>query len=111
MKVNQEKLDQLSGKVAKLAKHQEELAQEIHQLQLEIAHYNTTEDFSQAALEHPGEVEDVTVKKRLLRDRTDKAISGVCSGIAKYFNINPAWIRLLFVVALIMSFGLFFFFH
>ena len=36
--------------------------------------------------------------KRLYRSRDDRMISGVCGGIAKYFNVDPTLIRLLFVV-------------
>ena len=32
--------------------------------------------------------------KRLYRSRQDKIISGVCGGIAEYFNIDPIWVRL-----------------
>ena len=37
--------------------------------------------------------------KRLYRDKNDKVISGVCSGLAAYFGINDAvWIRIAFVL-------------
>ncbi|MCL2360945.1 MAG: PspC domain-containing protein [Defluviitaleaceae bacterium] len=32
--------------------------------------------------------------KRLYRSRTNKVISGVCGGIAEYFNIDPSLVRL-----------------
>ena len=34
------------------------------------------------------------MKKRLYKDHSDKKLCGVCSGIAKYFNIDPTLIRL-----------------
>jgi phage shock protein PspC (stress-responsive transcriptional regulator) len=34
------------------------------------------------------------VKKRLYRDPDEKAIGGVCSGIAHYFDVDVVWIRL-----------------
>ncbi|MBK6936180.1 MAG: PspC domain-containing protein [Chitinophagaceae bacterium] len=37
-------------------------------------------------------------KRRLYRDTNDKFLGGVCSGIASYTNIDPAVIRLLFVI-------------
>lgn len=40
------------------------------------------------------------MNKRLFRSREDQMICGVCSGIAKYFNIDPTIIRILFVIAL-----------
>ncbi len=36
--------------------------------------------------------------KRLYRSRDERMISGVCGGIAKYFNVDPTVIRLLFVI-------------
>ena len=38
------------------------------------------------------------MKKRLYKSATDKKISGVCAGIAEYFNIDPTLIRLAWVV-------------
>lgn len=42
-----------------------------------------------------------TPPKRLYRTRDDRIIAGVCGGLAKYFNVDPTWIRILFVVLLI----------
>ncbi|STX28019.1 phage shock protein C, PspC [Legionella beliardensis] len=36
--------------------------------------------------------------KKLYRSRTDKKIAGVCGGLAAYFNLDPLWIRLIFVL-------------
>ncbi|MCF8234717.1 MAG: PspC domain-containing protein [Bacteroidales bacterium] len=41
-----------------------------------------------------------TPHKRLFRDPDNKVIGGVSSGIAAYFNIDPLWIRLLFLITL-----------
>lgn len=38
------------------------------------------------------------IGKRFFRDPDNKVVSGVCSGIAAYFNIDPVIIRILFVV-------------
>jgi len=43
--------------------------------------------------------------KRLFRDPDDRMIGGVSSGIAAYFGIDALWIRLFFVIALIVGFG------
>ena len=44
--------------------------------------------------------------KRLERSRTNRVIAGVCAGLANYFNLDIALIRVLFVVAFICgSFG------
>jgi phage shock protein C len=36
---------------------------------------------------------------RLTRSTNDRMIAGVCAGLARYFNIDPVIVRLLFVVA------------
>lgn len=44
--------------------------------------------------------------RKLYKIEQGKMISGVCGGIAEYFNIDPSLIRILFVVAtLIFSLG------
>lgn len=43
------------------------------------------------------------VKKRMFRDPDNKAIGGVCSGIAAYFDIDIVWIRL--AMFLLIFFG------
>lgn len=44
--------------------------------------------------------------KKLERSRTNRVIAGVCAGLADYFNIDIALMRVLFVVATICgSFG------
>jgi phage shock protein C len=47
---------------------------------------------------------DNDLDKRLYRSRTDKILGGVCSGIAKYFEVDPTIIRLV-AVALIFAGG------
>jgi phage shock protein C len=39
--------------------------------------------------------------KKLYRSRTDKKIAGVCAGIAKYFDIDPTVVRIIFVILLL----------
>lgn len=46
-----------------------------------------------------------TGTKRLYRNGNDKILGGVCSGIANYFNIDPAIIRIIFAVCLFAGFG------
>ncbi len=41
--------------------------------------------------------------KRLYRDPDDRMIAGVAGGLAAYFNIDPVWVRVLFVVSLFIS--------
>jgi phage shock protein C len=39
-----------------------------------------------------------TAPNRLYRSQTDRRVAGVCGGLAKYFNIDPTVIRLVFLV-------------
>jgi phage shock protein C len=43
--------------------------------------------------------------KRLARSRSDRMIAGVCGGLAEYLNIDPALVRLGFVLAEILTAG------
>ncbi len=36
--------------------------------------------------------------KRITKSRKDKQVWGVCGGLAKYFNVDPTLVRLVFVV-------------
>lgn len=38
------------------------------------------------------------MEKRLYKSATDKKIDDVCAGIAKYFDIDPTLVRLLWVL-------------
>jgi phage shock protein PspC (stress-responsive transcriptional regulator) len=45
--------------------------------------------------------------KRLYRDPERKMIGGVCSGLGAYINIDPLWVRIIFLVSIAISgFGL-----
>ena len=39
-----------------------------------------------------------TERRRLFRDPDDHLVSGVCAGIANYFDISPVWVRLAFAL-------------
>ena len=38
------------------------------------------------------------MQKRLYRSATDKKLAGVCGGVAKYFNMDPTVIRLIWAL-------------
>lgn len=42
-------------------------------------------------------------RRRLFRDPDEKVVGGVCSGIGHYFDIDPVWLRLGFVLAVILG--------
>ena len=39
-------------------------------------------------------------KKRIHRSTESKVIAGVCGGLGDYFDIDPTWIRILFVLSI-----------
>tara|TARA_Y100000310_G_C20306211_1_gene634070 strand:- start:235 stop:426 length:192 start_codon:yes stop_codon:yes gene_type:complete len=43
--------------------------------------------------------------KKLYRSKKNKAIAGVCGGIAEYFNVDPLLVRLGWIFLTLMSFG------
>jgi phage shock protein PspC (stress-responsive transcriptional regulator) len=45
---------------------------------------------------------DSTEPRRLFRDMTNRKVAGVAAGIARYFAINPLWVRLGFIGLLIL---------
>jgi phage shock protein C len=38
-------------------------------------------------------------EKRVYRSRTDRVLGGVCSGLAKYFGLDPVLLRVLWAIA------------
>lgn len=43
--------------------------------------------------------------KRLYRSSVNYMLSGVCGGVAEYFNIDPTLVRLAWVILTCMSWG------
>lgn len=43
------------------------------------------------------------MNKKLYRSKTQMKISGVCGGIAEYFNIDPTLVRLLWVLLTLLN--------
>ncbi len=43
---------------------------------------------------------------RLERSATNRAISGVCGGLAEYLQVDATWIRLLFVIVAVFTAGI-----
>jgi phage shock protein C len=41
------------------------------------------------------------IDTQLTRSETDKMIAGVCAGLARYFAVDPAIVRLVFVLAVL----------
>jgi phage shock protein C len=43
--------------------------------------------------------------KKLYRSADDRWLAGVCGGLAKYFNIDPTLVRVIFVVLALFGLG------
>ena len=43
------------------------------------------------------------MQKRLYRSRSDRMVWGVCGGLAKYFEIDPVIVRIVFVLLIFLS--------
>ena len=41
--------------------------------------------------------------KRLYRSRKERIIAGVCGGLAEYFGMDPTWMRLIFLLFLLLG--------
>ncbi len=41
--------------------------------------------------------------KSLMRSTTDRRIAGVCGGVAKYLNVDPTVVRIVFLLALLFG--------
>ncbi|MFH0966384.1 MAG: PspC domain-containing protein [Methanobacteriota archaeon] len=42
--------------------------------------------------------------KRIYRSRSDKIIAGICGGLGKYLDIDPVFIRIIFII-LVLTVG------
>ena len=43
------------------------------------------------------------IPRRLYRDMENAKLGGVCAGLAKYFNTDPVWVRLLLMLPLLLT--------
>jgi phage shock protein PspC (stress-responsive transcriptional regulator) len=67
-----------------------------------IAQMGTVADFETAdedeKTDHNPFGAPAAAARRLFRDPDDRLVAGVCAGIANYFDFNPVWVRLAFVI-------------
>ena len=66
-----------------------------------IAQLGTPEDIS-GEEERPKREENSRIPRRLYRDLKNNKLGGVCAGLAKYFGVEVAWIRLAILSPLIL---------
>ncbi len=41
--------------------------------------------------------------KKLYRSRKERMIAGVCGGLAEHFGMDPTWMRLIFILFLLLG--------
>lgn len=62
-------------------------------------------DFTESDSEIPASASKPSETKRLFRDTDNAMIAGVASGLAQYFGIDVLLVRIVFVVAVFLTFG------
>jgi phage shock protein PspC (stress-responsive transcriptional regulator) len=62
----------------------------------------TTENSGEPSAETKGE----KTKKRMYRDGENRVLGGVCSGMSAYFNFDPVFLRILFVLLVFLGAGI-----
>ncbi|MCB9818730.1 PspC domain-containing protein [Candidatus Nomurabacteria bacterium] len=91
-------------------KKNEKIAVTPTDVELVISEMGSPADFGEG--ENPGERVDGSEdteqsgdepKKRLYRDTDDAIIAGIASGIARYFDIDPVIVRLVFVISIFFN--------
>jgi phage shock protein PspC (stress-responsive transcriptional regulator) len=63
---------------------------------------STTSSVSQETTA-PSPQAEMRAEKRLIRAVDERMIGGVCGGLAKYFNIDPSFVRIAFVIMTVSS--------
>lgn len=81
----------------------------IKEVETVIASMGTVEDFEHEegvpAMEAEINEEGRPMRRKLYRNPEDKVVAGVCSGLAAYFNLDAVWIRILFLILIVGSYG------
>jgi phage shock protein PspC (stress-responsive transcriptional regulator) len=104
-----ETIEDIESRIAEIFQSQQGLAGIISKENVEsmIVIIGKPEDFDHAENQEPTTT-NYSHRRRLYRSPEDTIISGVCGGLGGYLNIDPVWIRLLFILFTI-SFGIGFF--
>ncbi len=53
--------------------------------------------------EEKQEIKQEKIKKRIFRNPEEKMLGGVCGGLGSYFNLDPVWFRLAFVIGTLVG--------
>lgn len=68
-----------------------------------IDQMGSAEDINESISDNHDSSDEPRIPRRLYRDMDGAKLGGVCSGIAKYFDTDPVWIRLGLFVPIIFS--------
>lgn len=60
---------------------------------------------SQSKKEEPGNEYNRRNRRRLFRDPDERVVGGVCAGLAHYFDLDPVWARLIYVLFTCLTVG------
>ncbi len=109
--INREDVDQVIAQMGRVSDFESEIGDEPRMEsdsraafadQAENAgHFQTEQQPGQEeGQEHQAEPSftEYLTSKKLMRDMDDKVLSGVCSGLSHYFNIEAKWVRIIFIL-------------
>jgi phage shock protein PspC (stress-responsive transcriptional regulator) len=82
-----------------------EMVEEVIQIMGRPEDFSDTEDDNSTETGLDNEVY-TSKRRRLYRDTESRIIGGVCAGIAAYFNIDPVFVRIIFVILPFISLGI-----
>jgi phage shock protein PspC (stress-responsive transcriptional regulator) len=104
-----ETIEDIESRIAEIFQSQQNIAGTISRENVEamIGIIGNPQDFDQPESQHEPSFSN-TSRRRLYRNPDDSIISGVCGGIGGYLNIDPVWIRIIFILFTI-TFGIGFF--
>jgi phage shock protein PspC (stress-responsive transcriptional regulator) len=94
-----ETIEDIESRIAEIFQSQNSLAGVISKENVEamISIIGKPEDFDSTGEEREAHHYSPQ-RKRMYRDPSDTIIGGVCAGIGAYLNIEPVWIRILFIL-------------
>lgn len=109
----QEILQDIEARVAELLQEKITEKQEVvtnEWVEEVIGRMGKPEDFmeseqAESAGNTASEVKGEKIRKRMYRDPENRVLGGVCSGMGTYFNIDPVFLRILFVLLVFIGVG------
>lgn len=107
----QEILQDIEARIAELL--QQKLSEKQEAVTLELVEevmqrMGNPEDFEETAQPETSTAEPKgeKIRKRMYRDPENRVLGGVCSGMGAYFNIDPVFLRILFVLLVFLGAGI-----